>query len=101
MPSRFKVSMNLVEVNCVPLSVVNVTRAARLPEGSRASTACSTPRPDFRHVRLPDLIRLSGFHAAPLFLASCSQTTRAHQQPSLSHHPQHTLAIHAETFFPV
>ncbi len=38
------------------------------------------PRPDFRHVRLPDFIRLSGLHAAPLFLPPCPQTTRAHQQ---------------------
>src|SRR6202162_6392069 len=45
------------------------------------------PRPDLRHVRLPDLIRLGCFHAAPHFLPSCAQTTRAHQQPTLSHHP--------------
>jgi hypothetical protein len=37
--------------------------------------------------RLPDLIRLGCFHAAPLFLPSCAQTTRAHQQPTFSHHP--------------
>src|SRR5256885_2244218 len=29
-------------VNCVPLSVVNVSSAPRLPRGKRASTACST-----------------------------------------------------------
>ncbi len=59
------------------------------------------PCPDFRHVRLPDLIRSSSFHAAPFFLASCSQTTRAHQQTTFAHHPQHTLAIHAKPFVPL
>ena len=42
MLSRFKVWMNLVEVNCVPLSVVSVTRAARLPSGSRAARVTLT-----------------------------------------------------------
>src|SRR5579863_4034126 len=42
MPSRPSVSRNREEVNCVPLSVVSVTFASRLPSGSRASTACST-----------------------------------------------------------
>jgi len=42
---------------------------------------CRT-RPDLRHVRLPDLIRLGCFHAAPLFLPSCAQTTRTHQPPA-------------------
>src|SRR5579863_8931846 len=45
------------------------------------------PCPDLGHVRLPDLIRLGCFHAAPFFLPSCSQTTRAHQQPTFSHYP--------------
>lgn len=42
MPSRPSVSRKRDEVNCVPLSVVSVTFASRLPSGSRASTACST-----------------------------------------------------------
>src|SRR5260370_34304362 len=42
MPSRPSVSRKREEVNCVPLSVVSVTFAARLPSGSRARTACST-----------------------------------------------------------
>jgi hypothetical protein len=46
-------------------------------------------RPDFRHVRLPDMIWLTGFHAAPLFLPAGSQPPRAHQQPTLAHHPQY------------
>src|SRR3989442_3900049 len=58
------------------------------------------PGPDFRHVRLPDLIRPRGFHAAPPFLSPGPQTPRTHQQASLSHHPQHTLAIHRKPFFP-
>jgi hypothetical protein len=40
--SRASVSINRVEVNCVPLSVVSVKFASRLPAGSRWSTACST-----------------------------------------------------------
>src|SRR5580692_9949693 len=44
MLSRFRVSMNREEVNCVPLSVVSVTLASRLPSGSRSSTDCSTAR---------------------------------------------------------
>jgi hypothetical protein len=32
-----------------------------------------------------DTPSVHGFHAAPLFLSSCSQTTRAHQQPPFSH----------------
>src|SRR6266704_1000597 len=51
------------------------------------SPAHSRPRPDLGHVRLPDLIRLGCFHTAPFFLPPCSQTTRAHQQPTFSHHP--------------
>ena len=42
MPRRLSVSMNRVDVNCVPLSVVIVKRISRLPEGNRSSTACST-----------------------------------------------------------
>src|SRR6185437_6657632 len=108
MPSRLSVSMNRVEVNCVPLSVVIVTFASRLrarlrfgsderdsiprsPACSSRSRTPSTPSPRqdpprLGHVRLPDLIRLGGFHAAPLFLPSCAQTTRAHQQPAFAHH---------------
>jgi len=37
-----RVSTNREEVNGVPLSVVSVTLAFRLPSGSRSSTACST-----------------------------------------------------------
>jgi hypothetical protein len=36
------VSRKREEVNCVPLSVVSVTFASRLPSGSRARTVCST-----------------------------------------------------------
>ena len=68
-------------------------------DSSPRSPACSSrsrppgrpsprwPGPDLGHVRLPDLIRFGCFHAAPLFLPSCAQTTRAHQQPTFSHHP--------------
>src|SRR5450432_1116959 len=42
MSSRLSVSRNREEVNCVPLSVVSVKFAARLPSGSRSRTACST-----------------------------------------------------------
>jgi hypothetical protein len=49
--------------------------------------------PDFGHIRLPDLIRSCGFHTAPFFLSSCAQASRAHQQASLAHHPQHSLPI--------
>src|SRR6266404_1231673 len=125
MLSRPSVSRKREEVNCVPLSVVSVRFAARLPSGSRARTPCSTaarassvrqrcetsqptvfrpavdhthqvrlaycgPRLDFRHVRSLDLIRLAGFHAAPLFLVFCAQTPRAHQQPAFAHYPHHT-----------
>ena len=40
--SRPSVSRKREEVNCVPLSVVSVRFASRLPSGSRARTACST-----------------------------------------------------------
>src|SRR5579864_5139656 len=50
--------------------------------------------PDLGHVRLPDLIRLGCFHAAPFFLPSCTQTTSAHQQPTFAHHSQYAFAIH-------
>ena len=42
MPSRPSFSINRDEVNCVPLSVVRVKLASRLPAGSRCNTACST-----------------------------------------------------------
>jgi len=58
-------------------------------------------RPDFCHVGLPDLIRFSSLHAAPRFLALCSQTTRAHQQPAFAYLPQHTLAIHGQSLLPL
>ena len=57
--------------------------------------------PHFGHVRLPDLIRLGGFHAAPLFSAPCSQPPRQHQQSAFAHHPQYALVVDAEFFFPL
>src|SRR5258708_17612075 len=73
---------------------------AAVDHAHQVGPAHCRPRPDLRHVCLPDLIRLGGFHAAPLFLPSCAQTTRAHQQPTFSHPPQHPLAIHGQPFLP-
>src|SRR6266436_5075972 len=56
----------------------DLSRAA-VDHAHQISPAHGRPRPDLGHVRLPDLIRLGCFHAAPLFLPSCAQTTRAHQ----------------------
>src|SRR5258708_10201800 len=61
---------------------------------------CRT-RPDLGHVRLPDLIWLGCFHPSPLFLPSCAQTPRAHQQPTLAHHTQYAFAIHEQSFLPL
>ncbi len=41
-PSRTNVFVNRAEVNWVPLSVVSVKLASRLPAGRRSSTACLT-----------------------------------------------------------
>src|SRR5262249_7780698 len=57
-------------------------------------------RPDLGHVRLPDPIRLCCFYTAPFFLSSCSQASRANEQAPLTHHPQHPLAIHGQSFLP-
>src|SRR5215475_3504933 len=56
--------------------------------------------PNLGHVGLPDLIRLCCFHATPLFFPPCSQASRANQQASLAHHPQHSFAIHEKSFLP-
>jgi len=37
------------------------------------------PGPDLGHIRLPDLIRLSCFYPAPLFLSPCAQASQANQ----------------------
>src|SRR5580765_6132630 len=122
MPSRESVCMNRVEVNCVPLSVVSVKFASRLPAGKRFNTACSTAAkassvrqrrdksqppahicagPHLGHVRLPDLIRCSGFHTTPFFLPPCPQTTRTNQQAAFPHHAQNAFSIYVQMFFPL
>src|SRR5215467_9682476 len=55
-------------------------------------------RPDLGHIRLPDLIRLCCFHTSPLLLPSGSQASGANQQAPLTHHPQHSFAIHPKSF---
>src|SRR5579863_59046 len=57
--------------------------------------------PDLGHVRLPDLIGPACFHTPPFFPATSTKTPRAHQQPAFSHHPQHTLPIHRQSFLPL
>ena len=72
---------------------------AAVDHADQVRPAHGGPRPDLGHVRLPDLIRLGGFHTDPLFLPASPQTTGAHQQPTFSHHPQDPFAIHREVFF--
>jgi hypothetical protein len=110
-PSRPNVSKKREEMNCVPLSVVNVTFASCRTEDALVAVEqrCerfhptishvqqsithevrpthAKTRPDLGHVRLPDLIRPGLFHATAFLFPSCSETTRAHQQPTLARHP--------------
>ncbi len=72
----------------------NDARAAspRSPACNSRSRTPSTPsplraRPDLVMSVCQIWIRFCGFHATPLFLPSCAQTPRAHQQSTFAHHP--------------
>ena len=85
MPSRPSVSKKREEVNCVPLSVVSVRFASRLPAGKRCSTARST-------AASASLLRQRRDRSQPtISRVQQSITSNRYAQPTFA--PAHTLVL--------